>query len=55
MTAELYDETTKSTSTQAVEADNGLSETETARLLRKIDLRVLPMLFVIYVVAFLDR
>ena len=26
-----------------------------AKLLRKIDLHVLPMLFIIYVIAFLDR
>ncbi|KHN95573.1 Major facilitator superfamily domain, general substrate transporter [Metarhizium album ARSEF 1941] len=32
-----------------------LSEAEAARLLRKIDWHVLPMLFLIYVVAFLDR
>lgn len=32
-----------------------LSRREEAELMRKIDWRVLPMLFVIYVVAFLDR
>jgi hypothetical protein len=32
-----------------------LSEPEAARLMRKIDFRVLPMLFLVYVVAFLDR
>ncbi|TWU70645.1 hypothetical protein ED733_000791 [Metarhizium rileyi] len=32
-----------------------LSEAEAARLIRKIDWHVLPMLFLIYVVAFLDR
>lgn len=32
-----------------------MDKAEEARLLRKIDMRVLPMLFVIYVFAFLDR
>ena len=32
-----------------------LSKEEATKLTRKIDLHVLPMLFVIYVVAFLDR
>lgn len=32
-----------------------LSEAEAARLLRKIDWHVLPMLFLVYVAAFLDR
>ncbi|KAI0546918.1 putative allantoate permease [Xylaria curta] len=32
-----------------------LSDAEAANLLRKIDFRVLPMLFIIYVIAFLDR
>ncbi|KAI2626886.1 putative allantoate permease [Xylaria nigripes] len=32
-----------------------LSEAEAARLMRRIDYRVLPMLFLIYTVAFLDR
>lgn len=31
------------------------STVDEARLLRKIDLKVMPMLFVIYVAAFLDR
>jgi len=35
--------------------DSTLSEEEAAKLLRKIDLRVLPMLFIVYVAAFLDR
>jgi hypothetical protein len=37
--------------------DKGVSTTgvDEARLLRKIDLRVMPMLFIIYLVAFLDR
>ncbi|KAI0398285.1 putative allantoate permease [Xylariaceae sp. FL0594] len=36
-------------------ADESLSDAEAAKLLRKIDLRVLPMLFIVYVIAFLDR
>ncbi|KAI0160664.1 putative allantoate permease [Xylariaceae sp. FL1272] len=32
-----------------------LSDTEAAKLVRKIDFKVLPMLFIIYVIAFLDR
>lgn len=32
-----------------------LSDAEAAKLMRRIDLRVLPMLFVVYVAAFLDR
>jgi hypothetical protein len=32
-----------------------LSGAEAARLLRKIDCHVLPMLFIVYVAAFLDR
>ncbi|KZZ98823.1 Major facilitator superfamily domain, general substrate transporter [Moelleriella libera RCEF 2490] len=32
-----------------------LTEAEKARLLRKVDFRLLPMLFLIYVMAFLDR
>ncbi|KAF2447376.1 putative allantoate permease [Karstenula rhodostoma CBS 690.94] len=35
--------------------DATLSGAEAARLLRKIDCRVLPMLFIVYVAAFLDR
>lgn len=35
--------------------DSTLSEAEAAKLLRKIDLRVLPMLFIVYIAAFLDR
>jgi hypothetical protein len=31
------------------------STVDEKKLLRKIDLRVLPMLFMVYVVAFLDR
>lgn len=37
------------------ETDVCLSEIEAARLLRKIDLHVLPMLFMVSVAAFLDR
>lgn len=44
----------KSPSNQDVEAES-LTEVEVAKLMRKIDFRVLPMLFLIYVVAFLDR
>jgi hypothetical protein len=33
----------------------GIGQIDEAKLLRKIDLRVLPMLFLIYVAAFLDR
>lgn len=32
-----------------------LSAVDEAKLLRKIDMRVLPILFLIYVAAFLDR
>lgn len=32
-----------------------LSKTEEAKLLRKIDFRVLPVLCVLYLLAFLDR
>lgn len=32
-----------------------LPEADVAKLVRKIDFHVLPMLFIIYVVAFLDR
>ncbi|KAI1177947.1 putative allantoate permease [Nemania sp. FL0916] len=46
--------TVESVSTVAVDED-ALSATEAASLMRRIDLRVLPMLFLIYVVAFLDR
>lgn len=35
--------------------DGLLSEAEAARLMRKIDWHVLPMLFIVYVAAFLDR
>ncbi|KAI0905023.1 putative allantoate permease [Ustulina deusta] len=35
--------------------EDALSGTEIAALMRRVDLRVLPMLFLIYVVAFLDR
>ncbi|KAI0014723.1 putative allantoate permease [Xylariomycetidae sp. FL0641] len=41
-------------SSTAPETD-ALSDADVARLTRKIDLRVMPMLFLIYVVAFLDR
>ncbi|KAI0841291.1 putative allantoate permease [Hypoxylon sp. FL0890] len=44
---------TESASTQ-LEADT-LSEAEVTKLMRKIDFHVLPMLFLIYVAAFLDR
>ncbi|PHH77049.1 hypothetical protein CDD83_4173 [Cordyceps sp. RAO-2017] len=37
------------------EPGHGLSAAEEARLLRRIDVALLPMLFLIYVVAFLDR
>ena len=37
------------------EESRPLSKDETTRLRRKIDFHVLPMLFIIYVVAFLDR
>lgn len=39
----------------ALAVDNALTEEEQALLLRRIDLRLLPMLFLIYVMAFLDR
>ncbi|KAI1073453.1 putative allantoate permease [Whalleya microplaca] len=42
-----------STSTQP--EPEALSEAEEVKLMRKIDLHVLPMLFLIYVMAFLDR
>ncbi|KAI2780626.1 putative allantoate permease [Daldinia loculata] len=45
---------TESTSTLPDDPDT-LSEAETSKLMRKIDLHVLPMLFLIYVAAFLDR
>jgi hypothetical protein len=32
-----------------------LSKSDAARLIRRIDWHVLPMLFIVYVVAFLDR
>lgn len=32
-----------------------MSDGEAAKLMRKIDLHVLPMLFLIYLAAFLDR
>lgn len=35
--------------------DNGGTEIDEAKLLRKIDLHVLPMLVLIYIAAFLDR
>ncbi|KAI0098094.1 putative allantoate permease [Hypoxylon sp. NC0597] len=35
--------------------EDTLSEAEVAKLMRKIDLHVLPMLFLIYVASFLDR
>jgi hypothetical protein len=34
---------------------DSLSQAESAQLMRKIDRHVLPVLFLIYVVAFLDR
>lgn len=37
------------------EEGQSLSKHEATKLMRKIDFHVLPMLFVIYVVAFLDR
>ncbi|KAK7729248.1 High-affinity nicotinic acid transporter [Cytospora paraplurivora] len=49
-----HGEVAKSTSIFPVEVES-LSEAEIAKLQRKIDFRVLPMLFIIYVVAFLDR
>jgi MFS family permease len=36
-------------------SERTMSEEDEARLVRRIDLRVLPMLFIIYVFAFLDR
>lgn len=47
-------EAEKSPSTLPAKTDT-LSEHQAAQLLRKIDYRVLPMLFVIYIMAFLDR
>lgn len=46
-------ETNETTSTSP--GTDTLSEAEVAGLMRRIDLRVLPMLFLIYVMAFLDR
>ncbi|KAI1378859.1 putative allantoate permease [Hypoxylon crocopeplum] len=48
-----HDVAIESTSTLP-EADS-LSEAEEAKLMRRIDFHVLPMLFLVYVVAFLDR
>ncbi|CAJ2509180.1 Uu.00g142060.m01.CDS01 [Anthostomella pinea] len=42
-------------STSTLPEADGLSEAESARLMSKIDWHVLPMLFIIYVAAFLDR
>lgn len=39
----------------AVDPHHGLSDAEAARLLSRTDVRLLPMLFLVYVVAFLDR
>ena len=47
------DDAVASTST-SIEA-GGLSRAEEAKLMRKVDFHVLPMLFLIYVMAFLDR
>ncbi|GAB1316877.1 High-affinity nicotinic acid transporter [Madurella fahalii] len=41
--------------TVEVESSESLSEAEASQLLRRIDLHLLPVLFLIYVVAFLDR
>ncbi|EFY87332.1 allantoate permease, putative [Metarhizium acridum CQMa 102] len=46
---------TEPTAIATLADDDILSEAEAARLIRKIDWHVLPMLFLIYVVAFLDR
>jgi hypothetical protein len=35
--------------------EDGSAHIDEAKLLRKIDLRVLPMLVLIYIAAFLDR
>ncbi|KAI1105327.1 putative allantoate permease [Jackrogersella minutella] len=51
--ARCYRHAAESTSTLP-EADT-LSEVEEAKLMRKIDLHVLPMLFMVYLAAFLDR
>ncbi|POS74793.1 hypothetical protein DHEL01_v206807 [Diaporthe helianthi] len=48
------DVSNKATSMLPVETEL-LSDAEAAKLMWKVDLRVLPMLFVIYIVAFLDR
>lgn len=48
-------EKTVAAADDGLEADDALSEAEAARLLRRTDLRLLPMLFLVYVVAFLDR
>ncbi|KAK6958375.1 hypothetical protein Daesc_001174 [Daldinia eschscholtzii] len=42
-------------STSTLPDPDTLSEAEETKLMRKIDLHVLPMLFLIYVAAFLDR
>lgn len=42
-------------STSTLPEAEALSEVETKKLMRRIDLHVLPMLFLIYVMAFLDR
>lgn len=46
---------TEPTAIATLADDDVLSDAEAARLIRKIDWHVLPMLFLIYVVAFLDR
>ena len=43
------------TAVEAGSHDEDLSEAEAAQLLRKTDMRLLPMLFIIYLAAFLDR
>lgn len=52
-TADSGREAAKTTS--ALPVTYALSQREAAQLQRKIDLRVLPMLFIVSVMAFLDR
>jgi len=46
----------KSTSSGELEAQHvELDEAESARVLRKVDMRLVPMLSLLYLVAFIDR
>lgn len=55
MAMNLVDDGGQPTKENIQNEDTDLTEDEQRRLLRRIDWRLLPMLFLIYLMAFLDR